>query len=259
MSEDIERFTVNREDVLDFSTRTITFWRLVFPALTPSLLGSAASKTEFIVDCFGVLHEFVTSRGLLFSDAITPILDQISICRGTVEAFHFLGEPYTSAHRAAISVPLNVCEEPLRAWLSPLIPDILPYLELERSAVIRHYAARESSVATTGKGGKDLVATGVETYSHDEHFHLIRWSGKEYHLKKGHQSEAMRHLWADWQSGGGGLTNAEISEKIGSSSESQFRLAGTFRKFHPLITDGVLAKRDDGIWWLLPRKSAAHK
>jgi hypothetical protein len=51
--------------------------------------------------------------------------------------------------------------------------------------------------------------------SHSADFTFVNWFGTEYRFRPGNQAEAIKHLWAEFENGGLGLSEQKIGELIG--------------------------------------------
>ena len=56
----------------------------------------------------------------------------------------------------------------------------------------------------------------------------MNWYGQEYVFSKGHQADAIRVMWENWESGCSGVSEMTIGEKIEASLD-HFKLSKVFR------------------------------
>lgn len=85
--------------------------------------------------------------------------------------------------------------------------------------------------------------------SHAPDYTSVVWYGTRYTFSKGQQAEAVRLLWEAWKSGGHGMAQEVIGDKI-SSNNDRFRLAHLFRK-HP-AWDSMIRSAGKGVYRLVP-------
>lgn len=76
--------------------------------------------------------------------------------------------------------------------------------------------------------GSRSSAGSTNEPSHSADFTFVDWFGVQYQFTPGHQAEAVKRLWCEFENGGKGLSEKTIGELIGSASNS-YRLAHTFR------------------------------